>query len=261
MALGMPIVTLTTDWGNGDSYLGRLKGHILSAAPDVVFADITHHVQPFNALHAAYILRSTYSCYPKGSIHIVGVNSEPSPFNPIAAMWADGHFFIGANDGMFSIVLDSEPEEIVLLNSEEKHSGFRALEMMASAVRCICSRQPLTTIGIETTLKKELTGKAAYNEDTISGLVTYIDSFGNTITNITKELFFRVGRGRRFEILVQSNFNKIEKVSAYYDDVEMGRMLAIFNSFDLLELAINKGNMAQLESLDIKSSIRVKFYD
>ncbi len=257
----MPIVTLTTDWGNGDYYLGRLKGRILSSAPDVVFADITHYVQPFNTLQAAYILRNTYSCYPKGSIHIVGVNSEPSPSNPIAAIWAEDYFFIGPNDGMFSIVLDNEPDGIVLLNSDEKHSGFRALEMIAVAVKCICNRQPLTNIGVETTLKKEHVGKAVYNEDSISGLVSYIDSFGNAITNIPRELFFRVGQGRRFEILVQSNFNKIEEISNHYDDVRSGRMLAIFNSFDLLELAINKGNMAQLESLENKSSIRVKFYD
>ena len=257
----MPIVTLTTDWGSGDYYLGRLKGRILSSATDVVFADITHHVQPFNTLQAAYILRNTYACYPKGSIHVVGVNSEPSPSNPITAMWAEDHFFIGPNDGMFSIVLDDEPDGIVLLNSEEKRSGFRALEIIAAAIKCICNRQPLTSIGIETTLKREHIGKAAYNEDSISGLVNYIDSFGNAITNITKELFFRVGQGRRFEILVQSNFNKIEEISNHYDDVRSGRMLAIFNSFDLLELAINKGNMAQLESLENKSSIRVKFYD
>lgn len=256
----MPIVTLTTDWRSGDYYLGRLKGRILSVAPDVVFTDITHHVQPFNTLQAAYILRNTYSCFPKGSIHIVGVNSEPSPANPIAAIGADDHFFIGANDGMFSIVLDNEPDEAVLLSSDENHSGFRALEMVAATVKCICNRKPLTSVGVETALKKEHVGKAAYNEDSISGLVSYIDSFGNAVTNITRELFFRVGQGRRFEILVQSNFNKIEEISSHYDDVRSGRMVAIFNSFDLLELAINKGNMAQLESLENRSSIRVKFY-
>lgn len=257
----MPIVTLTTDWGNGDYYLGRLKGRILSCCPGVTFADITHHVQPFNTLQAAFIVRGTYGCYPKGSVHIVGVNSEPSPVNPITAIWAEDHFFIGPNDGMFSVVLDGEPDEIVLLNPDEKRSGFRALEMLATAVSCICNQRPLTAIGIETVLKKEHVGKAAYNEDSISGYVSYIDSFGNVITNITRELFFRVGQGRRFEILVQNNLNKIEKISAYYDDVRSGRMLALFNSFDLLELAIYQGNMAQLESLENKSSIRVKFYD
>lgn len=257
----MPIVTLTTDWGSGDYYLGRLKGRIFSSAPNVIVADITHHIQPFNTLQAAYILRNSYTCYPNGTIHIVGVNSEPSPSNPIAAIWAEDHFFIGPNDGMFSIVLDNEPDEIVLLNSKEIQGGFRALEMLAATVECIYKQNPLSSIGTTTTIKKEHVGKAAYNEDSISGYVNYIDSFGNAITNITKELFFRVGQGRRFEILVQSNFNKIEQISSYYDDVRSGRILAIFNSFDLLELAINQGNIAQLESLENKSSIRVKFYD
>ena len=255
----MPIVTLTTDWGNGDSYLGRLKGRILSSAPNIVFADITHHVQPFNTLQAAFIIRSVYECYPKGSIHIVGVNSEPSPKNPIVALWTDDYFFIGPNDGMFSIVLDAEPDHIVELVSDEKRSGFRFLDMIATTIECICKNKPL--VGVEATLKKEHIGKAAYNESSISGYVSYIDSFGNAITNITKELFFRVGQGRRFEILVQNNLNKIEEISSYYDDVRPGSMLAIFNSFDLLELAMNQANIAQLENLENKSSIRVKFYD
>lgn len=257
----MPIVTLTTDWGSGDHYLGRLKGRILSSAPNAVFTDITHHVQPFNTLQAAFILRSIYSCYPKGSIHIVGVNSEPSPKNPIVVIRAEGHFFIGPNDGMFSIVLDEEPDEVVLLSSDEKQSGFRALEMLTVASECICKQRPLSSIGVEVALKKEHVGKAAYNEDSISGYVSYIDSFGNAITNISKELFFRVGQGRRFEILVQNNFNKIEEISSYYDDVRAGNMLAIFNSFNLLELAMNQANISQLENLENKSSIRVKFYD
>ncbi|MDR0660658.1 MAG: SAM-dependent chlorinase/fluorinase [Prevotellaceae bacterium] len=257
----MPIITLTTDWGSGDYYLGRLKGRILSSAPSVVFADITHHIQQFNTLQAAFILRNTYPCYPKGSIHIVGVNSEPSPSNPIVVIQTENYFFIGPNDGMFSIVLDNEPDEVVLLNSIEKRSGFRALEIIATAVGSICNHKSVDSIGIQTTLKKEHIGKAAYNEDSISGYVSYIDSFGNVITNITKELFFRVGQGRRFEILVQNNFSKITELSNHYDDVRPGRMLAIFNSFDLLELAMNQANISQLESLESKSSIRVKFYD
>lgn len=256
----MPIVTLTTDWGNGDYYLGCLKGRILHAAPNVVFADITHHIQPFNTLQAAFILRNTYGCYPPGSIHVVGVNSEPSPRNPIVVIRANGHFFIGANDGMFSIVLGDEADEVVQLSSAEKRSGFRSLEMIANAIECIGNGKPIAKLGAETTVKREHVGKAAYNEDSISGYVSYIDSFGNAITNITKELFVRVGQGRRFEILVQNNLSKIDELSSYYDDVRPGNMLAIFNSFDLLELAINQASIAQLESLENKSSIRVKFY-
>ena len=257
----MPIVTLTTDWGNGDYYIGRLKGRILSCCPTATFADITHGIQPFNTLHAAFVIRHTYSSFPEGSIHLIGVNSEPSPANTITAVSVNSHYFIGSNDGMFSLIFDEEADEVIQLTPTEKTNGFKALELFTKAVKCICEQEPLSSIGLPTGIKKELTGKPVYDKDSISGLVIYIDALGNAITNISRELFMRVGKGRRFEILVQNNFTKIERISAHYDDVKYGSLVAIFNSFDMLEMAINRGNIAQLESLDTKSSIRVKFYD
>lgn len=255
----MPIVTLTTDWGNGDYYLGLLKGRILACCPTVVFADITHHIQPFNTLQAAFVLRNAYGQFPQGSIHLVGVNSEPSPVNTLSALKVNQQYFIGTNDGMFSLLFDDEPDEMVNLADSGTSNGFRSLDLFATAVTTAEKREPLASIGTPCAMKRELTGKPTYDENTISGLVLYVDTYGNVITNITRELFERVRRGRTFEILVQSNFTKITQVSNYYDDVRYGKLLAIFNSLGLLELAINRGNIAQLESLDTKSSIRVKF--
>ncbi len=255
----MPIVTLTTDWGNGDFYLGCLKGRVLSRCPDVTFADITHHIQAFNTLQAAFVLRNVYYSFPKGSIHVVGVNSEPSAANPIVAISANQHFFIGPNDGMFSLVLDDTPDEVVLLNATAGPAGFKSPELVGQVVEAICNGSPLSLVGEACDMKREMQGKPTYDDSLISGLVVYIDAFGNAITNITRELFERMQRGRKFEIIVQNSFTKIDKISDGYDDVKQGRLVAIFNSLNLLEVAINRGNIAQLESLDSKSSIRVKF--
>ena len=103
--------------------------------------------------------------------------------------------------------------------------------------------------------------RATIDESVISGSIIYIDSYQNAITNISKELFDRVGRDRRFDILVQSNHNKVNSISNTYSDVEPGDLLALFNSAGLLEIAICTGYAAQLLNLNVGSSVRIKFYE
>jgi S-adenosylmethionine hydrolase len=83
----------------------------------------------------------------------------------------------------------------------------------------------------------------------------------NAITNVSKELFDKVGQGRKFEIFVQSQHNKVEKIAKSYNDVDPGDLLALFNSAGLLEIAINNGYAAQLLNLNNGSSVRIKFYE
>jgi len=114
---------------------------------------------------------------------------------------------------------------------------------------------PLNDINRQTPLR------ATYDEAVIVGSVIYIDSYQNVITNISKELFDKVGRNRRFEILVQSNHYRINKINLTYNETSNGELLAIFNSAQLLEIAINKGNIAELLNLSINSNVRIKFFD
>ncbi len=101
--------------------------------------------------------------------------------------------------------------------------------------------------------------RAAIDKSVITGSVIYIDSFRNAITNITRDLFDRIGAGRPFEILPQNNYYIIKRLNNYYHETAPGEILAIFNSVDLLEIAINKGNAADLLNLTTNSSVRVKF--
>ncbi|MDR0754723.1 MAG: SAM-dependent chlorinase/fluorinase, partial [Prevotellaceae bacterium] len=89
----------------------------------------------------------------------------------------------------------------------------------------------------------------------------YIDAFGNAVTNIDKKTFEKIGKNRKFEIFMQNNMVKITKLSQYYDDVEEGKIIAMFNSVELLEMAMNKGNIAKLYNLDTKSTIIIQFTD
>jgi len=93
----------------------------------------------------------------------------------------------------------------------------------------------------------------------IIGSVVYIDSYSNAITNITADLFYRIGNKRKFQIFVQSNTNKITKINKTYNETTEGELLALFNSLDLLEIAMNGGPAAQILSLDLDSTVRIRF--
>lgn len=257
----MSIVTLTTDWASGDFYIAQLKGALLQACPHVTIIDITHHIQTFNSIQAAFVLRNACNNFPQGTIHLLGVNSEPSPKNKMIALQANHQFYIGVDDGVFSLALDDEPQAIVELPEVTTMAGFRALPLFVYATQQLATGKTIDSLGKSYELKKDIRTNANYDENTISGIVVYIDAFGNVISNITHDLFEHVGRGRAFEIMVQNNYNRITQLCDYYDDVPIGNLLALFNSFDLLEIAMNQVNFAQLESLDTRSSIRIKFFD
>jgi S-adenosylmethionine hydrolase len=97
------------------------------------------------------------------------------------------------------------------------------------------------------------------DESVINGSVIYIDSYRNAFTNISLDLFHQIGKGRAFDILVQSNHNRISRLNQRYGESSQGEILALFNSIGLLEIAINGGNAADLLDLSLNSSVRVKF--
>ncbi|MDR1553138.1 MAG: SAM-dependent chlorinase/fluorinase [Prevotellaceae bacterium] len=257
----MLIVTLTTDWKDGDYNIGRLKACVISSCDNICIVDITHNIQLHNTLQAAFVLKNAYRHFPPGSVHVVGVNSEPSPKNPIAVMKNDEHFFVGANDGMLSLVCDKRPDSIIELAYSEKYHGFRLMETLSNCIKAISAGLKLEDFGNICELKQDFTGSASSFESRIIGRIIYIDAFGNAITNIDKKTFEKTGKNRKFEIVIQNNMAKVTNISQYYDDVEKGKMLAMFNSVDLLELAINQREIARINSLDTKSSVIIRFID
>ena len=257
----MLIVTLTTDWKDGDYSISCLKACILSQCKDVCIIDITHNVASHNTLQAIFVLKNTYKHFAAGSVHIIGVNSEPSPRNQVAVMKNDGHFFIGANDGTLSLICEKQPESIVALPYDDKFQAFRSLELFTNCVKAISAGLNLEDFGKTCEFVQDFSSKASCFESRIIGRVLHIDSFGNAITNIDRETFEKICKSRKFEILVQNNFIKITELSQYYDDVRAGKILALFNSIGLLEIAINQGNVSKINSLDTKSSIIVNVTD
>ncbi len=258
----MPVVTLISDWNLNDFYIGALKGKIISLDPGITLVDISHQIPNFNLAHAAFILKNCYHHYPKGSVHVIAINTVSSPEAPYVAVKADGHYFISTDNGIFGLILNYEPETVVKIKTETEDTSFPSLLVFAEAACHLAAGRKVSELGEPySQLSKRVPLRAAIDDSVITGSVIYIDSYQNAITNITRDLFNRVGKGRSFEILVTSNHYMINKLNKKYGETSTGEILALFNSLNLLEIAINNGNAASLLNLSPGSSIRISFKD
>jgi S-adenosylmethionine hydrolase len=255
----MSIVTLTSDWNSDDFYSAAVKGTIISRCPGTYVVDITNQVPSFNIAMAAFQVKHAYRHFPSETIHIIAVNSEPKEKLPFIALKADNHYFIGHDNGIFGLILDMEPDEIVSI--EPTGAGtFPELSLFATAACEIIQTGKLSGLGNKhATLYKQVLMLPTIEESVINGSVVYIDSYKNAFTNISRDLFDQIGKGRSFEIYVQSNHNRIVRLNSRYSDSSLGEMLALFNSINRLEIAINGGNAAELLNLSLNSSVRIKF--
>ena len=252
----MNFITLITDFGYKDFSIAITKANIYNSIKDVIIVDISHQISPFNNTEAAYILKNSYKSFPQGSIHIIGVESELTPENSHLVMSFDNHFFIGANNGIFSLITESlKPDKIVEINIHNSIiSTFPMIDVFVKVAKHIVSNGSLDVIGKEINEIKQLTEiKPVINQkkDQILGSVIYIDNYGNVITNITKKIFNEIGKSRPFTI--EARRIKFKKIYSSYSQAidysikrkkreEDGKKLALFNSAEHLELAIYKSN-------------------
>lgn len=253
------IVTLTTDFGLRDHFVATLKGAMYSLIPGVTLVDITHSIAPFDLQQGAYTLGHSWEVFPHGTIHIVCIGSSPSLRHNHVAFRLAGQFFIGSNNGLFSLMSDIRPETVIeICPAGMEPSTFPALDVYVPVATAIASGKSLKDIGNETGGLAELLRPRHFPEDyVIKGNVVYIDSFGNLITDIRRSDFERIGQGRSFEIVLIGD--EITHISRRYSDVDEGDKLALFNSDDVLEIAINQGKANQLLNMRMNAVIRIKF--
>ena len=276
----MAIITLTTDFGTKDHFVAAIKGRILSQVPTTQIVDISHQVSPFDIRECAYILKCAYPEFPKGTIHIIGLESEESPENEHILVLMDGHYFIGANNGVLSIVAAGKtPEKINRISlPSTKHNSFPELEIFTQ-VACHLARGGKEEVVSKPfgQLKdtKVVEPRPSNNGKTITGNVIYIDHYGNVVTNITKSLFEAYRNGRSFELIARRH--KLKTIFNSYNgliDFELPKnqrkgpsdFLALFNAAGHLELAIFKsdlktvGGASSLIGLNQQDIITINFF-
>ena len=129
----MPLVTLTTDFGIKDHYIGALKGAMMAAVEGIQIVDISHHIQPYHIAECAYVLKNAYHHFPKGSIHIVGVDTQWTEENRHILVLVDGHYFITANNGVIALITQEiTPDQVYEINMPQmERNTFPTLYVFA----------------------------------------------------------------------------------------------------------------------------------
>lgn len=275
----MAIITLTTDFGEKDHFVGAIKGAIYNELEDLKIVDISHSIAPFNVLEAAYIIQNAYKSFPKGSIHLIGIDSELNPENKHIAIKLDGHYFICANNGIMSMICNEvAPEKIVEINIHDKiQTNFPVLDVFVKVACHIARGGTLEVVGKIISEIKPIKNLIPFvNEDKsqIIGSIIYIDNYGNVITNIKRKFFEQIQKGRIFEIAARSY--KFSKIFVKYSDIvnfdmpeedrqDEGKGLVVFNSSDYLEIAIYKSDLASVGSasslmgLQMRDTVTINF--
>ena len=275
----MPIITITTDFGTNDHFVGAVKGSIYKELREARVVDISHHITPFSVTESAYILKNAYKHFPSGTIHIVGVDSEISVENRPIAIQMDDQFFICCDNGILSMITNEiNPEKIVEITIQNSSDdNFSILGVFIKVACHIARGGMLEVIGKRVTdIKKIVEIQPQVNEEQnqIVGSIIYIDNFGNVVSNIPKNVFHTVGKGRVFEIIARSY--KFTKIYEKYNDVvdftipvdkrqDDGKSLALFNSADFLEISMYRSNLktvggaSSLLGLNYRDSITVRF--
>lgn len=257
----MAIITLTSDWGTSDYYLPAVKGAILSQLPQVSIIDISHHIRQFDLESAAFTLRNCYRHFPEGSIHIIGINTEESIENPHVVVKANGHYFIGTDNGIFSMIFGDQPIEMVELDipMDTDYFTFSTRDRFVKAAVLISKGEPLASLGEpRETPNARMLFQPTVSQNHIKGMIIHIDAYENLITNISESLFKAERKNRKFEIYFSGY--RIRKISSAYTDQAVAELVALFGSHGMLEIAINHGKAASLCGMERTNSIDVNFF-
>ncbi len=253
----MRIVTLISDFGLKDHYVGLFKGVLLSQYSMLNIVDINHHIHNFDIVHTAFVLKNCYYEFPKGTIHIINVKTFHEGNNHFIAIRRNDHFFIAPNNGILSLAFDEEVNEAYQLDLEEK-SIMGIKHSIARAVAHIANEKPFKEIGtLIQDVEKRISLQPVVSHGQLRGNIIHIDNFGNAILNIDRLLFNQVCGGREFSIFFKRT-EPIKIISQQYSDVPIGEALCLFNSSNHLEIALNMDNVAEKHGLKLDDAVIIK---
>src|ERR1700733_11679181 len=176
----MAIITLTTDLGDKDIYQAALKGSILKLFPSVNIVDITNSVAAYNIQQAAFILKNSFYYFPEGTVHLIGIDTVFNNFTKYLAIRYKNHYFVGADNGIFSLMFDADPDELVEINimQDLKFLHFPLADIFVKAACHLAQGLPPALIGLpSTSLEKKMNLQPVVEKNIIKGSVIYIDSF------------------------------------------------------------------------------------
>ncbi len=256
----MRLVALYTDFGIHDHYPGLVEAAFASLHPDIRVVHISHSIAQGDIQTAGFLMQQAIRTLPKETIHVCALAPQPGPYAHVF-LEHQGHFFFGTDSGQFRLAFGNQTEQgwdVSHLNGGE--GTFPSLELFPRLCKDLIEGKPVEHWQApKVQLVDKTPRKPHKTDDSVVGAITYIDSTGNTITNITRShLKAAFPDSSNFQVEIRGKRHRIPRISARYAEVNEGELVAVFNSSDHLELAIYLGNMAELMGLEINSPIVVR---
>ncbi len=260
------IITLITDFGIIDTYVGQLKGAILSRYDAATIVDITHSIPAQDIHTAAQALQSSYQSFPPGTIHLVVVDPGVGGHRHILAATGQGHHFIAPDNGILSYLMTDAAIDVVYrvekpsLFAESISPTFHGRDIMAPVVGAIAAGLALDEVGPAVALTECMQlplPRTQVKEDRVEGVVVYIDHFGNLRTTITRADLAGFSKDNAATVLVQGQ--SINQIFLTYAEASPGTLVALFDSSGFLEIAVVNGNAANILGCKMGDPVKVSF--
>jgi len=264
------IITLLTDFGLCDNFVGVVKGVILSINAKVDIVDISHTVMPGDVFQGAFLLLSSYKYFPVGTIHLVVVDPGVGSERKAIIAKTRRYYFVGPDNGVLSLALKAEGEAVDVVSITNRKfflkpvsRTFHGRDIFAPAAAYLSRGRGITEFGPLQKSYKSLkfpqpeiiSPPAGKGKKILQGRIIYIDRFGNLITNIQEEFFRKFVGTRKFRIYLK---NKVmDRISNSYMDAEKSKPLAIFGSFTNLEISVSRGSARDYFGAKVGLGVRI----
>jgi S-adenosylmethionine hydrolase len=255
------IITLTTDFGTKDGYVGAVKGVIKRINPEVEIGDITHDIKPFNVLGAAFVLNNFYRYFPKNTIHLLVVDpGVGSGRNPLLIKSED-FFFVGPDNGVFSLIYHNERITDIIVLSNRKYflaglsTTFHARDIFAPVAAYLSLGVDIREFGATAReCVKLILPQPNFTKKGIVGEIIHIDNFGNLITNIGAEVLENKSIAK---IVVGKR--EIKRIAQSYFDIPKKELGLVMGSLGFIEIATNQENAQKLSKGRIGTPVKITF--
>lgn len=260
----MAIVTLLTDLGYRDPYLAMVKGKLMSGINNIQLVDISHdHTVTCDEMIGSFMLRNVVPQFPKDTIHIISVNTTLDFGSRFVVFEHKGHYFIGADSGIFYMCFGEHPAKVYdITGHTKKNSTFPLMDIFVPVAIELNNGKKIEEIGsTEIKLVEKTMFYPTVEPNRIVGSILYIDVYGNLITNISKNLFEKVRNSRRFRIYVRSVSYSVTTISNNYNEVQEGEMVVVINYSGLIEIAMHNANCSKMLGVEVRGSLVVEFID
>jgi len=255
------LITLTTDFGNQDHYVSVMKAVMLDIVPEARFIDVSHEIPPQDVMAGAWVVRNSAPYFPPNTVHLVVVDPGVGTNRTPVAIKIKDQFFVGPDNGIFSLIGEDFGYEAVKLENEKfwrknRSNTFHGRDIFAPVAAHIANGIPLKDLG--SPLEKLVTYRWAIpisDKDGIQGWIVHIDRFGNLVSNIPSSLIKETIGDSRLKIYVGNTI--LDEIVPTFGAVPDGEPAAYIGSSDKLEIAINKGNAKQMLGVEKGAQVSI----